>query len=95
MWLNPQESADLVTFTEQILNGKLHFLGSGIIKNEFDDYKVDSTVQQSRWICLQEDIFSTKAAIWSYSQTYLGDTLKCVHFTVNFGWLNNIRVTWF
>ena len=28
MWLNPQETADLVTFTEQILNGKLHFLYS-------------------------------------------------------------------
>ena len=25
---NPQESADLVTFTEEILNGKLHFLCS-------------------------------------------------------------------
>ena len=25
MWLNPQETADLVTFTEEILNGKLHF----------------------------------------------------------------------
>ena len=26
MWLNPLEIADLVTFTEEILNGKLHFL---------------------------------------------------------------------
>ena len=26
MWPNPQETADLVTFTEEILNGKLHFL---------------------------------------------------------------------
>ena len=25
MWLNPQETADFVTFTEEILNGKLHF----------------------------------------------------------------------
>ena len=25
MWPNPQETADLVTFTEEILNGKLHF----------------------------------------------------------------------
>ena len=25
---NPQETADLVTFTEEILNGKLHFLFS-------------------------------------------------------------------
>ena len=28
MWPNPQETADLATFTEEILNGKLHFLGS-------------------------------------------------------------------
>ena len=26
MWPNPHETADLVTFTEEILNGKLHFL---------------------------------------------------------------------
>ena len=28
MWQNPQETANLVTFTEEILNGKLHFLCS-------------------------------------------------------------------
>ena len=29
MWPNPQFPADLVVFAEEILNGKLHFLGSG------------------------------------------------------------------
>ena len=28
MWPNPQETADLITFTEEILNGKLNFLCS-------------------------------------------------------------------
>ena len=28
MWPNPQDTADLGTFTEEILNGKLHFLCS-------------------------------------------------------------------
>ena len=28
MWPSPQETADLVTFTEEIRNGKLHFLCS-------------------------------------------------------------------
>ena len=28
MWSKPQETADLVTFTEEILHGKLHFLWS-------------------------------------------------------------------
>ena len=30
MWQNLQETVDLVTFTEEILNGKLHFLCSGV-----------------------------------------------------------------
>ena len=34
MWPNPQEAADLVTFTEEILNGKLHFLCS-LCSSEF------------------------------------------------------------
>ena len=32
MWPNPQETANLVIITEEILNGKLHFLGSVLIK---------------------------------------------------------------
>ena len=28
MWPNPQETAELITFTEEIFNGKLHFLCS-------------------------------------------------------------------
>ena len=28
MWPNPQETGDLVTFTEEIFNGKVHFLFS-------------------------------------------------------------------
>ena len=28
MWPNPQETANLVTFTEEIFNGKLHFMCS-------------------------------------------------------------------
>ena len=32
MWLDPQLAADLVTFTEEILNGKLHILQSDIIE---------------------------------------------------------------
>ena len=34
MWPNPQETADLVIFTEDILNGKLHFLCS--VRFSFD-----------------------------------------------------------
>ena len=34
MWPNPQETADLVTFTKEIFNRKLQFLCSGIRKND-------------------------------------------------------------
>ena len=33
MWPNPQQAADLVTLTEEILNRKLHFLSSGCTKD--------------------------------------------------------------
>ena len=35
MWPNPQFSADLVIFTEEILDGKLHFLCSDKISNKW------------------------------------------------------------
>ena len=34
MWPNSQETADLVTVTEEILNEKLHFLCSAHFKEE-------------------------------------------------------------
>ena len=34
MWSNPQETADLVTFTEEIFNRKLHFLCSDYQKEK-------------------------------------------------------------
>ena len=33
MWPNPQKTADLVTYTEEILNGKLPFLYSDNYNN--------------------------------------------------------------
>ena len=30
MWLHPEETADLVTFTEEVLNGKFYFLSSDL-----------------------------------------------------------------
>ena len=34
---NPQETANLVTFTEEILNGELHFLCSGYDFTGYDE----------------------------------------------------------
>ena len=37
MWSNPEETADLVTFIEEILNGKLHFMCSVTNRYELKD----------------------------------------------------------
>ena len=42
MWSNPSETADLVTFTKEILNGKLHFLSS-----ELDIFSEEATDLQA------------------------------------------------
>ena len=45
MWRNPQETADLVTFTEEILYGKLHFLFSVSLYSGSDlDDQIDRLV---------------------------------------------------
>ena len=46
MWPNLQFPADLVTFTEEILNGKLHFLWS-----EIDTWEKVLICDKERWQC--------------------------------------------
>ena len=48
---NPQFLADLVTFTEEILNGKLHFLCSRyILRSELiDEQLTDKHFQPDLW----------------------------------------------
>ena len=57
MWLNPQETADLVTFTEEIHNGKLHVLCS-----KYKDFKSISTLKMSGFL-IWEVIYSPKLEI--------------------------------
>ena len=48
MWPNPEETANLVTFTEEILNGKLHFLCNekfkALAKRHWPYYKIVFTL---------------------------------------------------
>ena len=41
MWPNLQETANLVTFTEEIFNRKLHFVCSAtVVENDFVDFYI-------------------------------------------------------
>ena len=42
---NPQDTADLVTFTEEIFNGKLHCLCSGCMGVNFRGFTVFEKLQ--------------------------------------------------
>ena len=51
MWSNPHGTADLVIFTENILNGKLHFLCSDIcvwVKFDKITWKVFNTIKKGK-----------------------------------------------
>ena len=41
---NPQESTDLITFTEEIFNGKLHFLCSGYFTQSINHLQITEWV---------------------------------------------------
>ena len=45
MWSNPQFSADLFTFSEEILNGKVHFLFS-----DFSEIQADKLMMLKPYI---------------------------------------------
>ena len=49
MWPNPQETADLFTFTEEILNGKLYFLCS-VLEHGKILWKLCSLFGTFQWI---------------------------------------------
>ena len=59
MWPNTQETADLIKFTEEILNGKRHFLCSGAFKC----LQVSLSLQIFKWIWQDFDFGTTFAQI--------------------------------
>ena len=53
MWPNPQETADLVTFTEKILNGKLHVLCSVCSVREYVIIREYGNICNSKYVFLK------------------------------------------
>ena len=51
MWPNPLFPEDLVTFTEEILNGKLHFLCSEILSITVTFSNNSKIVQSGIFVC--------------------------------------------
>ena len=64
MWPNPQFSADLVTFTEEILNEKFHFLCSSIC--DLDLYRAQKTRAGPVGWCPKNFVNFQKKDYWGY-----------------------------
>ena len=79
MWSNPQETADLITFIEEILNGKLYFLYSvtGMPETSFIQ------VQNFFFNCWFINIMKTKST----------QIFKSIFIIMILGWLLYLAVT--
>ena len=72
MWPNPQETGDLVTFTQEILNGKLHFLC--IVKTV-----CPKTILIKCFLQLSEVIWKKKIfCVWKTSVPLASFTRTCI-----------------
>ena len=61
MWPNPQETTNLVTFAEEILNGKLYFLRSATI------ISFEWKVENPEVINILNIIIKSSRLMWSMS----------------------------
>ena len=71
MWPNPQFLPDLVTFTEEILNGKLHFLCSDICKLLYQVRFLTVVPPFGPFWSVKYLNFGQKLLIWTAHYTFL------------------------
>ena len=90
MWPNLQETADLVTFTEEILNGKLHFLCrentfAQLLLDFLKQYLVRLQLQQNFQDTLtQINIYLNLISIYHHHLLEFHDRIKrTCHHTIN------------
>ena len=70
MWPNPHFPAALVTFTEEILNGKLHFFFAVILRN-FYLFKVINRCEIRQEICWNLTIKTPEQRQWRLSGVFI------------------------
>ena len=91
MWPNPEETADLITFTEEILNGKLNFLSSdfdlGKQKHAINTWKSFDPIIRCTLINISTGVF-----IWLL-QFRLCNTLSYIYIFIylqfTYSWLEH------
>ena len=68
MWTNKQFPADLVTFTEKLLNGKLHLLYSGCSSEEYSE--PSETLKLKHFAKIDNGVDRSPSCLWPVSDCY-------------------------
>ena len=76
MWPNPLETADMVTFTEEILNGKLHFCKVRSTERYFEILFQSETYSERCWLFPQKSFILDVWLISEYACQYWDTNLK-------------------
>ena len=76
MWPNPLETADMVTFTEEILNGKLHFCKVRSTETYFEVLFQSETYSERCWLFPQKSFILDVWLISEYACQYWKTNLK-------------------
>ena len=71
MWPNPQETADLVTFTKEILNGQLHFLCTHLIES-WDQFWQMSSFQDTQLLVFSFNLLAIFTSHYSSEDLSIG-----------------------
>ena len=77
MWPNPQQTPDLVTFTEEILNGKLHFLCS-VCYTDRNIIVEELKLQAVRINKISQHFRKMSISLWLNWQAYSETCIFCV-----------------
>ena len=97
MWPNPHETEDLVTFTEEMLNGKLQFLcrdicikmNSLLIQKIAVTYKYKKKHAENmvKTVSTSEALTKYELKHWQISLKISSKNFRMKNFSDNFGWL--------
>ena len=81
MWPNPQQTEDLVTLTEEILNGKLHFLFSTESRLKLDLTEIPNKILNfSHQFSAKEEITAQKEIEKLKGKSHNENRIQIEHF---------------
>ena len=70
MWPNSHDTADLITFTEEIFNGKLHFLRNACFFRKYGGYTLSMQVTYESKYSRIDQVKFVKNSLWKIGKIW-------------------------